>query len=207
MYGRLRLRIFGPRGDRVHEQEFSGTVLTQTGPQPYKSRMIVRRPTDPERFNGSVVVEWLNVTAGADISVDWGLTRHQIVRDGYAYVGVTAQPVGLCWLRSWDPVRYGDLAHPALPPGPCPASNTTETSSYDIFSQAGEAVRDNPVILNGLQAGTLLAAGASQSARRLTTYVNAYHAAARIYDGFLVHVIGGGGGAKTDAAQSDVGNW
>lgn len=178
------------------EQEFffSGTVLTPTGPQPYETRMIVRRPAEGKQFNGTVVVEWLNVTAGADINVDWALTRRQIVRDGYAYVGVTAQPVGVCWLRTWDPVRYGTLMHPALPPGPCPASNQTETYSYDIFSQAGKAIRDNPLVLNGLQASRLLAVGASQSARRLLNYANAYHATAQIYNAFLLHVIGGGGG-------------
>ena len=178
------------------EQEFffSGTVLTQTGLQPYETRMIVRRPTDRKRFNGTVVVEWLNVTAGADFDVDWALTRRQIARDGYAYVGVTAQPVGVCWLRTWDAVRYGALIHPALPPGPCPASNQTETLSYDIFSQAGKAIRDNPLVLDGLAAARLLAVGASQSARRLLNYVNAHHVRAQIYDGFLLHVIGGGGG-------------
>ena len=30
-----------------------------SGTQPYKSRFIVRRPVDPEKFNGTVVVEWL----------------------------------------------------------------------------------------------------------------------------------------------------
>src|SRR3954452_5860094 len=28
---------------------------------PYRTRIIVRRPRDPTRFSGSVVVEWLNV--------------------------------------------------------------------------------------------------------------------------------------------------
>lgn len=172
---------------------FAGTVSTETGLQPYKTRMIVRRPADPARFNGTVVVEWFNVTAGLDISMDWGLTRHQILRDGYAYVGVSAQPVGICWLKSWDPVRYGELTHPALPAGPCPISNQTETYSFEIFSQAGKAVRDNPAILNGLQIKQLLAIGGSQSARRLRDYVNAYDATAQIYNGFLLHVLTGGG--------------
>jgi hypothetical protein len=102
--------------------------------------------------------------------------------------------VGVCWLKSWDPVRYGELTHPALLPGPCPATNQTETYSYDIFSQAGKAICDNPLILNGLEVTQLLAVGASQSARRLINYVNAYQATAQVYDGFLIHVIGGGGG-------------
>jgi hypothetical protein len=180
---------------------FSGTVPGSTEPQPYASRLIVRRPTDPTRFNGTVVVEWLNVTAGADLTPDWALMRHQIVRDGYAYVGVTAQPVGVCWLRVWDPERYGTLTHPALVPGPCPLSDEIETYSYDIFSQAGKAVRENPVILGGLEVRQLLAAGASQSARRLLIHVNSYDATAGVYDGYLLHVIGrGGGGLVTNTS-------
>ena len=179
---------------------FAGTVPTAIGSQPYKSRMIVRRPSDPARFNGTVAVEWLNVTVGADLGVDWALTRRQIVRDGYAYVGVTAQPLGVCWLKLWDSVRYATLTHPALLPGPCPVRDDIETYSFDIFSQAGRAVRNDPAILGGLAATRLVAVGASQSAKRLRDYVNTYQAAAGIYDGFLIHVLTAGGLiANTDA--------
>src|SRR5438270_11620905 len=46
------------------EQEFyfSGTTLGG----PYTSRMLVRRPTSPARFSGTVVVEWFNVSTGYD---------------------------------------------------------------------------------------------------------------------------------------------
>jgi hypothetical protein len=182
------------------EQEFffSGAVPSASGPLPYKSRLLVRFPINPKRFNGTVVVEWLNVTVGSDISHDWNLTRRQIMRDGYAYVGVSAQPLGICGIKAWDPVRYGELTHPALPPGPCPPL-APDPYSYDIFSQAGKAVRDNPLILNGLEVKQLLAVGASGSALRLIIHVNTYNPTAQIYDGYLLHVIGmGGGGLITD---------
>ncbi|HMJ55253.1 MAG TPA: alpha/beta hydrolase domain-containing protein, partial [Polyangiaceae bacterium] len=40
--------------------------LMETSKESYKSRMIVRRPSDAAKFNGTVVVEWLNVSGGAD---------------------------------------------------------------------------------------------------------------------------------------------
>ena len=44
-----------------------GRWTVATGPTaPYVTRMVVRRPTDPARFNGTVVVEWLNVSAGRE---------------------------------------------------------------------------------------------------------------------------------------------
>ena len=32
----------------------------------YRTRVLVRRPEDPEQFSGAVVVEWLNVSGGVD---------------------------------------------------------------------------------------------------------------------------------------------
>jgi len=38
---------------------------------PYLTRMIVRKPVDPARFNGTVLVEWLNVSGGIDAESEW----------------------------------------------------------------------------------------------------------------------------------------
>ncbi|GAA3818140.1 alpha/beta hydrolase domain-containing protein [Sphaerisporangium flaviroseum] len=150
---------------------------------PYKSRMLVRAPMDPKRFNGTVVVEWLNVSAGRDIDVDWDFGYNQLLRDGYAYVGVTAQTVGLNALLAWDPARYGSLNIPS------------DDYSYDIFSQAGQALRSNGPRspLRDLRARHLIADGESQSAGRLTTYVNAVAPSAKVYDGYLIHSNGATG--------------
>lgn len=51
---------------------------------PYTSRMLVRRPHDVEAFNGTVVVEWLNVTAGVDVDVDFGFFAEEVLRAGHA---------------------------------------------------------------------------------------------------------------------------
>ena len=41
------------------------------GTAPYATRIVVVRPTDPKKFNGTVAVEWLNVTGGLDAGPDW----------------------------------------------------------------------------------------------------------------------------------------
>ena len=47
----------------------------------FRTRFLVRRPTDPRRFSGTVVVEWNNVSAGIDASPDWGIFhRHMPTR-------------------------------------------------------------------------------------------------------------------------------
>jgi hypothetical protein len=108
---------------------------------PYTTRIVVVRPTDPTKFNGSVVVEWLNVTAGTDAAPDWNMTHRELLRSGYAYVAVSAQKVGIegaaspgglaigAALKKQNPTRYGQLAHPG------------DAYAFDIYSQAGQLVR------------------------------------------------------------------
>jgi Alpha/beta hydrolase domain len=183
------------------EQEyfFSGTARSFTSQQPltsdgkwrvqpaatapYKSRMLVRAPIDPRKFNGTVIVEWLNVSAGRDIDVDWDYGYSELLNDGFAYVGVTAQSVGINALTAWDPARYGSLSIPS------------DDFSYDIFSQAGQALLSSGTMgpLRGLRVRHLIADGESQSAGRMTTYVDAVAPLARVYDGYLIHSNGASG--------------
>lgn len=150
---------------------------------PYATRIVVVRPMDGRRFNGTVAVEWLNVTGGLDAAPDWSYTHRELLRSGYAYVGVSAQRVGVEGgsrfgsggaLKSANPARYGGLSHPG------------DAFSFDMFTQAGRVV-DSGQVLGGLKAARVLAMGESQSASYLTTYVNAVDPLARVFDGFLIH--------------------
>ena len=46
--------------------------------------MVVIRPKDPKAFNGSVAVEWLNVTGGLDAGPDWTYSHREMLRSGMA---------------------------------------------------------------------------------------------------------------------------
>jgi Alpha/beta hydrolase domain len=74
---------------------------------PYTTRLLVRYPTNPEKFNGTVVFEWMNDTTGADQDPVWAQMASQPISEGFAYVGVTAQKAGMEDLKTWDPVRHG----------------------------------------------------------------------------------------------------
>ena len=165
----------------------------------FTTRILVRTPTDPSRFNGTVVVEWLNVSGNTDIDVDFGHMNEEITR-GYAWVGVSAQAAGITstggsglgdgvvGLTTWDPERYGALDHPG------------DHYSYDIFSQVGAALRAPGDVdpLGGLIPTQLLAAGQSQSGFRMLTYANAVHSHARVFDGMIIHARGGIGAPLGD---------
>ena len=149
---------------------------------PYLTRMLVRRPADPKQFNGTVLVEWLNVTNGFDADNTWFFSWEHILKEGYAWVGVSAQEVGVARLQTWNPTRYGSLD---VTQG---GTITGDDLSYDIFSQAGQAVRQPMGVdpLGRLKARRVIAIGESQSAFRLATYINSINPLANEYDGFLV---------------------
>lgn len=142
----------------------------------YRTRIEVYTPKNPKRFNGNVVVEWDNVSAGADLVPDLVYDHNTPFRAGEAYVGVSAQFVGVESAKRNDPGRYGTLVQPG------------DSYSYDIFSQAGMAVwRDAARVLGGLRPVALIADGESQSAGRLTTYIDAFARLFNVYDGYLLH--------------------
>jgi hypothetical protein len=176
--------------------------VTPASTAAYTTRAVVMRPTDPARFNGTVVVEWLNVTGGADAAADWMMGHNGLIREGFAWVGVSAQKVGadalesdqpVLGVRVGDPVRYANLSHPG------------DSYSYDIYSQAAQAIRDEPgTFLGGLTPEHVLGIGESQSAGRLVTYIDAVHPVAGVYDGFLVHSRFAGGAPLSQAPQPAV---
>ncbi|RZI78763.1 MAG: hypothetical protein EOP38_27115 [Rubrivivax sp.] len=144
--------------------------------QAYTTRLLVRRPKDAAKFNGIVVVEWLNTTLGFDLDGAWALTRDELTREGYAWVGVTTEASALDGLRKIDATRYASsqIGHDDL--------------SFDIFSQAGQAVRQHgDALLGQTRPVKLLAAGYSKSAVFLNTYINAFQPDLKIYDGFFMH--------------------
>jgi Alpha/beta hydrolase domain len=161
--------------------------VTPSGAGDYTTRIVVLTPADRTQFNGTVLVEWLNVSGGIDAPAVWMMAHREIVRAGYAYVAVSVQKVGVeggasmlgadMSLKSQDPTRYAALSHPG------------DAFCYDIFSQIGGLVRNagNNSVLRELVPQHVVAVGESQSAMFLTTYINAVDPLARIYDGFLVH--------------------
>jgi len=125
-------------------------------------------------------------------------SRDYLTREGYAFVAVSAQRVGVhatpYGLIAWSPVRYGTLD---VTDG---GTITDDSLCYDIFSQAVKAIRD-PLgagvnMLDGLRPKLFMAVGLSQSASRLTLYYNSIQPLHKVYDGFVLHV--GGGPFRTD---------
>src|SRR5499427_6506743 len=176
--------------DIPRDQMSNGTPSEAT--HPFKTRIVVRRPAMPARFNGTVVVEWTNVSEGFDNEVEWFHSGEHFVRAGYAWVGVSAQNVGVNTLKQRAAERYSSLD---VTDG---GAVMNDGLSYDIFTAAGAAVRGKGGlnVMGTLKAERLIASGHSQSAGRLATYFNAVHPLSPVYDAVLLH--GGGGKMRTD---------
>ena len=149
----------------------------------FTTRVVVLTPTDTVTFNGTVLVEWLNVSGGIDAPAIWFMAHREMVRQGCIYVAVSAQQVGVqggeslggvdMSLKILDPQRYAPLHHPG------------DAFAFDIFSQVGHLIRAGE--LTTLTPEIVVAVGESQSAMFLTTYINAVDPLASVFDGFLVH--------------------
>ena len=113
--------------------------VTPSGAADFTTRVVALTPADRSQFNGTVLVEWLNVSGGIDAPAVWMMAHREIVRAGYAYVAVSAQKVGVdggasllgidMSLKSQDPTRYASLNHPG------------DAFAFDIFSQVGGLIR------------------------------------------------------------------
>jgi hypothetical protein len=180
----------------------TGSVLSSG--HAYKTRVVVRRPINPLKSNGVVLFEWQNVSAGYEIDAHWGPSWPHFVKNGYTWVGISAQRVGVHGstipllagrgLRQWSPIRYGALDVTAG------GTVLDDSLSYDIFAQAAQAVLHPPSggadPLGGIRVKEAIAVGASQSAGRLTIYYNSIQPLHQLFSSFYLLV--GGGAFRTD---------
>jgi len=169
------------------EYFINGTALSSTG-QPeaeYTTRFILRRPLDPNDFNGTLILDWVNVTAQFENPVDSLHSHDFLVEEGYAFAHVSVQAVGLCCNpltpKTWDPQRYDAINHPG------------DDYAYNMLAQIAENIR-NPALnpddddpMAGLDVERVIVTGQSQSANNLVIYVSEGFADNRILDGILIH--------------------
>jgi hypothetical protein len=178
--------------------------VTPTTTAAYKTRILVRRPTNPAHFNGTVIVEWMNVSAG-ESAPDWDFLNPMLMLNGYAYIGVSAQSLGVDGGQSLlgapgstggsgglvtaEPDRYGSLHHPG------------DQYALDIYAQIGQALdAPHPAALGGVKPKHILAIGESQSAFYLTTFADALQPRTNVYDGIFIHSRGGSGASLSGAS-------
>jgi hypothetical protein len=142
---------------------------------PYRTRIIVRRPPE-HMFNGSVVIEWWNTTAGFDTAPGWDPSAEFFTREGWIYVGITnanqgmSHLVGGCRLFGILPptcgTRYSTLSLP------------DDGLIWDVANQLANLLRggapENPIPA-GYDVERVFSTGQSQQAGSMITYASGFH--------------------------------
>ena len=174
-------------------------TIEPTSSSGYRTRILVRRPSNPAHFSGTVVVEWMNESAG-ESAPDWDYLNPELMDAGDAWVGVSAQALGVeggtpilgravagvgKGLIQQEPQRYGSLHHPG------------DQYALDIFDQVGLGLRSGRSrVLGPLRLRHIVAVGESQSAFYLTTFADTLQPLSHAFDGIFIHSRGGRRRAK-----------
>jgi Alpha/beta hydrolase domain len=171
------------------------TDATPIGTMPYTTRIVVRKPANPKRFKGVVVVDWENVTAGHDIDTEWSANGDFFMRSGWAEIAASTQRIGVHGfdppnplagggLKQWNPTRYAPLDltnHGTV---------LDDSQSFDVYSQIGQLAKSRSGPFKGYKVQHVYAAGVSQSSRYLSVYYNTVQDQANVYDGFVPGLAG-----------------
>jgi len=176
----------------VYDWAADGALTVKTPNAPYTTRILLRRPADPARFNGSVVVELPNTARRFDWSMLWGYIHNYVTDQGAAWVGIT-MPGAVQLQKKFDPGRYASLsyANPA-PAEACPAGGNNATSDtedglrWDAISQVAAALKNGSIAGFKAERVYLTTQGGD-----VMTYITAIHQHAKVYDGFVIKGPGG----------------
>jgi hypothetical protein len=187
----------------VYDWAPDGRVAVKTPDAPYTTRIMLRRPADPRRFSGNVIIEIGNVGRGYDFSFSWGVSHDYFMENGDAWVAITYSPENLEALKTFNPRRYASLsmANPATNERCAQGTGATASTvpapqeeglRWDIMSQVG-------ALLKAARPGGPLANfdvqrvyGTSHGGE-LATYIAVFHPAAKlangspVYDGYIQH--------------------
>jgi hypothetical protein len=170
------------------EMPVRGEKVVLTEDVPYKTRMIVRRPVDPTRFNGTVVIEWWNSTAGFDTSPGWDASAEYFGRVGIVYVGVTNSTTSMSFLTGGCmlfgfPIancgtRYVGLTMPE------------NGQAFEIMSQIANLLKHggNSPLPEEFEVERIFHVGQSQQGGSVVTYANDFHF--DVNDGYFIQAAG-----------------
>ena len=183
----------------VDDEGQDSAVRVRDEAVPYTSRLLIRRPADAGRFNGTLYLEVLNPSAGWDGDPIWQNSHDYVMRAGAVYAGLTSKPVAVDFLRDkWgrdpypkrDSSRYATLEMPYF------------GQVWDMLSEVAALLKSpgaagNP--LAGFPVRRTILTGYSQSVAYQVTYANSFHARERLPNGTPLidgYFLSAGGSAK-----------
>ena len=177
----------------VYDWMADGSLSIKSAASPYTTRILVRRPANAARFSGAVLVELMYPPRRWDWPMMWGYMHEGLIARGDAWVGIT-MPGSIGGLQKFDPMRYVTLSFANPSSTPCAGANAAQPIEdglkWDAITQVGALLKSRApgAPFAGLSASSLYL---TVQGGDLTTYMNAFHRAARlengrpVYDGYL----------------------
>ena len=200
--GYVEEEFFVSGSANVYDWAASGALSVKTPAAPYATRILLRRPADPQRFSGNVIIEIANGARGFDFNFAWGVSHDYFIENGDAFVVLTLAEGNLEGLKAFDPVRYAPLSMANPTPneacvsgrgGGAPTTSTFEEGlRWDILSQVAALLKaarpGGPMAGFDVQRAYMIAYSGD-----MATYMAAIHPRARlanggpVYDGYIQH--------------------
>jgi hypothetical protein len=152
---------------------------------PYTPRMIVRRPEMMGHFNGTVVIEWWNTSAGFDTAPAWDASAEYFAPTGTLYVGVTNSNQGLSFLV--DSCSLLGVLPPTCGTRYAALSLPDDGLAYEMMSQIANLLKNgsyqNP-LPDDFDVERVYHVGQSQQGGSMVTYASGFHS--DVNDGYFV---------------------
>ncbi|MCH7708987.1 MAG: hypothetical protein IH884_10895 [Myxococcales bacterium] len=192
-----------------NEVPVPGEIIPFDVDVPYVTRIIVRRPVDPAKFKGTVVIEWWNSTAGFDTAPAWDASAEFFAREGWIYVGVTNASNTIAHLVSGCSLFAGILPSTCLGRYDTPSltlSMPENGQAYEMVSQIANLLKstspENPIPPEFGYVERIFHAGQSQQGGSMVTYATAFHSV--VNDGYFVQAASSARRIKDGTSCSDV---
>jgi hypothetical protein len=199
----------------VYDWESDNKIKVRSSGLPYTTRILVRRPSNPARFSGTVLVDIGNRAQTFDTFAVWGQLNDHLLSNGHIWVGATAFSVNIGSMKKFDPGRYAPLSFPK-PAEQCGPSNRQpefeDGIRWDVISQIGALLKSdssaNPLAAYRPQ----YVYATMQSGGDLPTYVSAIPRNVRlengkpVYDAYLIKDSGSPGALNACAPRLAAGD-
>jgi len=200
-YGYVEEEYFLSGTANVYDYNADRTgVVVKTPNVPYTTVILVRHPTDPDRFSGRVQLEMSHPQFGVTTQV-WAHNYKMFMADGDAWVRVTTSRGGptassIAVAQQYNPTRYAALNVPE------------DGLNWDIIGQIGEMLKTNSADspLRGFPVKQLFMAGFSGAGAIVQFWINDFSRILRLGNGQSItdgYVVGEPSGYPRINSQAD----
>lgn len=168
-YGYVEEEFFLSGKANIYNLDANERAEVSSSGNDYTTRLLVRYPADPAKFNGRVYIDILNASSNVDLEDTWRRSWKHMMENGYAFIGITSKSVTANSLKKFDPARYADLKWQV-------AGKDENGLFWDMLSQLGTMLREPGAgkLLGGMEPKYVYLGGQSQSGFYMNTYITAF---------------------------------